>query len=127
MYTSPFQHSGLIDPTKFVAITSTNAAKIFNIYPRKGRIEVGSDADVVVWDPEAMRTISAATHHQNVDFNIFEGMRCHGVPVMVITGGYVVLDEGQDLRVRQGTGRFVPTPAFAPYVFSKVQARERVR
>ena len=59
----------------------------------QGRIAVGSDADVVVWDTEATRTISAATHHHACDFNIFEGMTCHGVPAYVISGGRVVLDD----------------------------------
>ncbi|VDL58263.1 unnamed protein product [Hymenolepis diminuta] len=119
-------NSGIIDPCKFVAITSTNAAKIFNIYPRKGRIDVGCDADIVVWDPEATHTISASSHHQNVDFNIFEGMVCHGVPQIVITNGHVVVEEDGSLKVSQGSGRFVPTPAFSPYVYSKVQARNKV-
>ncbi|XP_044257019.1 dihydropyrimidinase isoform X3 [Tribolium madens] len=108
--------SGVIDPCRFVAITSTNAAKIFNIYPRKGCIAVGSDADIVIWDPTKTRTISASTHHQAVDFNIFEGMVCHGVPEYVIVNGRVCVDDGQ-LRVVQGHGRFVETPVYAPFVY----------
>lgn len=59
----------------------------------QGRIAVGSDADIVVWDPTATRTISAKTHHHACDFNVFEGMKCHGVPVCVIAGGRVAVDE----------------------------------
>lgn len=119
------QVTGILDPCKFVAVTSTNAAKVFNIYPKKGRIDIGSDADLVLWNPDAKRTISATTHHQNVDFNIFEGMECHGVAEMVITGGKIVLEDG-NLRVAQGTGRFVPTNPYSNYVFSKVKVRDQV-
>lgn len=61
-----------MDPCRFVAVTSSTSAKIFNIWPQKGRIAVNSDADVVVWDPRLERTITAATHRHAVDFNIFE-------------------------------------------------------
>ncbi|KRT78519.1 hypothetical protein AMK59_6773 [Oryctes borbonicus] len=108
--------SGIIDPMRFVAITSTNAAKIFNIFPRKGCIAIGSDADVVIWNPNKTRIISAKTHHQAVDFNIFEGMECHGVPEYVIVNGRVCVDEEQ-LRAVQGHGKFVETPVFAPFVY----------
>ncbi|XP_052213261.1 dihydropyrimidinase-like isoform X4 [Dreissena polymorpha] len=119
-------HSGKMDPCRFVAVTSTNAAKLFNIYPQKGRIAVGSDADIVIWDPKATRTISAKTHHQAVDFNIFEGMVVHGVPVFVISNGHVVVDEGQ-MRVTQGQGRFIATPCYAEAVYGRIESREVAR
>uniref|UniRef100_A0A1Q3FZ81 dihydropyrimidinase n=1 Tax=Culex tarsalis TaxID=7177 RepID=A0A1Q3FZ81_CULTA len=108
--------TGLIDPQRFVAITSTNAAKIFNLYPRKGRIAPGSDADVVIWDPKAVRTISASTHRQACDFNIFEGMKVHGVPEYVIVRGRVCVENG-NLRVAEGHGQFVETPVYPPFVY----------
>ncbi|XP_058822790.1 dihydropyrimidinase isoform X4 [Topomyia yanbarensis] len=108
--------TGLIDPQRFVAITSTNAAKIFNLYPRKGRIAVGSDADILVWDPKEVRTISASTHHQACDFNIFEGMKCHGVPEYVIVHGRVCLENGV-FRVAEGQGSFLETPVYPPFVY----------
>ncbi|XP_076306935.1 dihydropyrimidinase-like isoform X3 [Tachypleus tridentatus] len=118
--------TGKLDPCKFVAVTSTNAAKIFNIYPQKGRIQVGSDADIVIWDPNQTRTISAKTHHHNVDFNIFEGMKCHGVPVYVISQGRIVVDEGE-LHVSQGVGRFIATPVYSPYVYGCINQRDQIR
>ncbi|XP_035774756.1 dihydropyrimidinase-like isoform X1 [Anopheles albimanus] len=108
--------TGLIDPQRFVAITSTNSAKIFNLYPRKGRIAPGSDADLVVWDPKAVRTISASTHHQACDFNIFEGMKCHGVPEFVIVRGRVCV-ENDLIRVAEGQGTFLETPVYPSFVY----------
>lgn len=108
--------TGIIDPQKFVEITSTNAAKIFNLYPKKGRIEVGSDADIVIWNGEATRTISAETHHQACDFNIFEGMTCHGVPEVVIVKGKICYENGI-LTVEKGFGKYLKTPAKCSYIY----------
>ena len=82
--------TGRLTMNEFVAVTSTNAAQIFNIYPRKGSISAGADADIVVWDPEATKTISAKTHHQKVDYNIFEGMQVRGTASHTLSGGRVV-------------------------------------
>lgn len=113
--------TGILDPQRFVAVTSTNAAKIFNIYPQKGCIAVGSDADIVVWNAGETRVISAKTHRHAVDFNIFEGLECHGVPEYVIVNGRVCVDEGQ-LKAVQGFGKFVETPVFPPFVYSPERA-----
>lgn len=115
--------TNLIDLPRFVEITSTNAAKIFNLYPKKGVIAVGSDADIVVWDPNQIRTISAKTHHSASDFNIFEGVQIHGAPEYVIVGGRVCVDEFE-LKAVQGHGRFVPTSPWCAYVYESVKQRE---
>ncbi len=106
-------NSGRLTPNEFVAVTSANAARIFNIYPRKGTVAVGSDADIVVWDPAATHTLSAKTHHQKVDLNIFEGMQVKGRPSHTISQGRVVLAGGQLDPVR-GAGRCIPRPTFGP-------------
>ena len=101
--------TGRLTPGEFVRITSANAAQIFNIYPRKGVVAAGSDADIVVWDPDGSRTISVRTHHQNVDFNVFEGMNVTGVARHTIAGGALAWTDG-DLRAVRGHGRYVPRP-----------------
>lgn len=115
-------NKGRLTPNEFVAITSTNAAKIFNIYPRKGAVEVGADADILVWDPEKTRTISRDTHHQNIDFNIFEGMTVEGVNVVTLSQGKIVYQDG-DVRTVKGAGRYVKRPTYAPFY----GAMEKVR
>jgi dihydropyrimidinase len=99
---------------EFVALTSANAAKIFNVYPRKGAVAAGSDADLVVWDPKKTRRISAKTHHQKVDFNIFEGMEVEGVNAITIAQGKVVYRDGE-LRTIRGAGRYIDRPPFPDY------------
>ena len=106
--------TGKLTMNEFVKVTSTNAAQIFNIYPRKGSVSVGADADIVVWDPEASKTISAKTHKQNVDYNIFEGMTVIGCASHTISQGKVVFADGE-LNVERGAGRYVDRPPYASY------------
>ena len=107
-------NTGLFNMNEFVKLTSTNAAQIFNIYPRKGSISVGADADIVVWDPEATKTISAKTHHQNIDFNIFEGMEVKGCASHTISAAKVVYANGE-LKVERGAGRYVNRPPYSSF------------
>ena len=117
-------NTGRLTMNEFVAATSTNAARIFNIYPRKGAIAVGSDADIAVWDPDKERTISTDTDHQNVDFNIFEGMTVRGVNVVTIAQGKVVYQDGEP-RTERGAGRYIDRPTFPPYYEAMRRSRER--
>jgi dihydropyrimidinase len=115
--------TGRLTMNEFVAVTSSNAAQIFNVYPRKGSISVGADADIVVWDPEASKTISAKTHFQKVDYNIFEGMTVKGCASHTLSQGKVVYADGK-LDVERGAGRYVHRPPFASYYEAlSIQAR----
>ncbi len=101
---------GHFDAQRFVALTSTNVAKMYGMYPRKGAIRVGSDADLVVFDPTKSRTISAGSHHSRCDRSLYEGFEVTGAVTSVVANGRVQLREG-DLRVERGAGRYVPRAA----------------
>ena len=91
---------------RFVELTSTAAAKMFGLFPRKGTIAVGSDADIVVFDPVREQTISASTHHMNVDYSAYEGKTIKGVVETVLARGRVVIEEGE-YKGKAGDGRFL--------------------
>ena len=117
--------TGRLTMNEFVAVTSTNAAQIFNVYPRKGSVSVGADADIVVWDPEASKTLSAKSHFQKVDYNIFEGMTVKGCASHTLSQGKVVYADGK-LDVERGAGRYVHRPPFAPYYEAlRIRAQRR--
>ena len=99
-------NTGRLTPNEFVAVTSTNIAKILNCYPKKGAILVGADADIVVWDPEKEKTISAGTQQSAIDYNVFEGKHVKGLPRFTLTRGYVAVHDGE-VRTKEGHGEFV--------------------
>ena len=115
--------TGKLTPNEFVKVTSTNCAQIFNIHPKKGDIKVGSDADLVVWDPEGTRLISAQTHHQNIDFNIYEGLEVTGIPVVTLSRGRILWKDGE-LRTVRGTGKYIDRPCFPSYFNAVKRVRE---
>ena len=96
---------GKITIRQFVNITSTNAAKIFGMYPKKGEIATGSDADLIIWNPQKENKISARTHHQNCDTNIYEGIKTKGEPVFVIINGEIAIDNGK--LIKKSKGKFL--------------------
>jgi dihydropyrimidinase len=98
--------AGRLSLSRFVELTATNPAKIFGLYPRKGTIAPGSDADVVLWDPEKCVTWSAATHHMRVDYNPYEGRVTKGAPEIVLVRGQLVI-EGGEFVGRAGAGQYL--------------------
>ncbi len=101
-----------ISLNRLVELTATNPAKLFGLYPRKGTIAAGADADIVLFDPDAEQTISAKTHHMRVDYNLFEGMRVRGAPEAVWVRGRQVTD-GSRFVGEQGSGQYVHRSRFA--------------
>jgi dihydropyrimidinase len=115
-------NTGRLTPSEFVAITSTNTAKLFNIYPQKGSVSVGADADLVVWDPAGTKTLSVKTQHSKGDFNVFEGRTVRGIPSHTISQGELVFVQG-DLRAVRGKGRYIKRPPFgASFAATKLRA-----
>lgn len=98
--------AGKITPNQFVALTSTNPARIFGLYPRKGALLPGSDADLVIWDPEKTLTYGVAHSHQRTDYNLYEGWRLTGYPEKVFLRGKLIVDGDQWLGTRGG-GQFL--------------------
>jgi len=102
---------GKIGLNRFVEITSTAAARIFGLFPRKGTIAVGSDADIVIFDPDEEMTISVKNHHMNVDYSAYEGFKVRGVTKTVLSRGKVVIDEGKFVG-KAGDGEFLKRGLF---------------
>ena len=117
-------NSGRLTPSEWVAVTSANAARIFNLYPRKGCVAVGADADLVLWDPAGSKTLSAKTQHSKNDFNVFEGRTVTGIASHTISQGHLVWAAG-DLRAVAGAGRYVKRPPFGAQ-FSALAKRAQV-
>ena len=103
-------NTGRLTNEEFVAVTSTNIAKILNMYPKKGAIREGSDADIVVWDPSRKKTISAKAQQSIIDYNVFEGFAVEGLPRYVLTRGQVAITEDK-VDAQQGHGQFVAREA----------------
>jgi dihydropyrimidinase len=103
--------AGRLSPNRWVDLVATAPAKMFGLYPRKGTIAPGFDADIVVFDPKAKRTISAASHHMNVDYSAYEGLEVWGLPEVVMQRGDVLVEEGQWFG-KEGRGQFVPRSRF---------------
>jgi dihydropyrimidinase len=112
---------GRISLNRMVELLATNPAKLFGLYPKKGTIAVGSDADMVVFDPEKKVTLSASTHHSRADYNLFEGIEVTGSPEVVLRRGEVLV-EGDRLVASPGGGRFVKRARFGEELSNRAAA-----
>jgi dihydropyrimidinase len=112
---------GRLTMNQLVDLCCTQPARLFGLFPRKGTISVGADADVVVWDSEKPLTLSAATHHSNVDDNLYEGTEVLGAPEVVLVRGQVIV-EGDELVAAPGAGRFVRRARFGELLHPRQRA-----
>jgi dihydropyrimidinase len=106
-------NTGRLTKEEFVAATSTNIAKILNMYPQKGVIRAGADADMVIWDPKGTKTITSAKQQSRSGYSVFEGYQCTGIPRTVVSRGKVAWDQG-DMRAKAGDGDFIARKPNAP-------------
>jgi dihydropyrimidinase len=104
-------NTGRLTKEEFVGVTSANSARILNVYPKKGAVAVGSDADLVIWDPDGTRTIAAKSQVSRIDYNVFEGFACRGLPRATLSRGVVAWLDG-DLRAAAGAGQYVARAPF---------------
>src|SRR6266446_4405813 len=107
-------HGKRFSPNRFVQLVATAPAKLFGLYPRKGTIAIGSDADLVIFDPNHEETISAKTHHMRVDYSMFEGIRIKGVPRTVLSRGRSVIESGKFVG-RPGSGQFLRRQTYSGF------------
>ena len=106
--------TGRLTPEEFVAVTSTNSARILNMHPRKGALVEGADADITVWDPKAGRTITAASQKSAIDYNVFEGVKVSATARYTLSRGEVIWSAGANADPAPGRGKFITRKPFAP-------------
>jgi dihydropyrimidinase len=101
-------NTGRVNPCKLVQLLSENPAKIFGFYPRKGTIQKGADADLVLFDPNQVQTIQSKTQHSKVSYTVYEGKKCLGMPVLVMQRGKILVENGE-MKGKSGNGNFLQT------------------
>ena len=104
--------TGRLTMNEFVSVTSTNIAKILNIYPQKGAIREGSDADLIIWDPKSEKTIMSSTQQSVIDYNVFEGIKVKGLPRFTLSRGRLAAEESK-VMASPGDGEFVSRKPFS--------------
>lgn len=114
--------TGRIDPMRFVAVTSTNAAKMFNMYPKKGRISMGSDADLVIWDQEGKRVLESNRAQSSQESSLYDGITVHSAVTATIVSGKIAYQNGE---IRQSAGGFLRLKPNSPYLFSMFGKRDK--